>query len=285
MNEEDGFRPNEFHHALDTELAALTAPALGDLVGLAAKGGRRKRRLRAAGAAVGSVTAVAALALLVGSLGTGPAQSTTAGPATGLGPAAAPAAVSASPSASATPTAQADPLVPVTAASLLDAVVKSLPAGLTADNFRANQAKYPIVDGIGYPAVFAYVNTSAGVGRIGVGAFQSDPEQPACLAGTHGKITTVCSTSPTGDVVEVDTNPTNCIQTTRVTVHRPQNLGVAIDISSCLNWTNGQNPPAVPALTQEQAVALASSPLIGTSMPSAFVAAANAKYPALPAPQ
>ncbi|MFJ9520099.1 hypothetical protein ACIRPK_17805 [Kitasatospora sp. NPDC101801] len=283
MNEEDGFRPNEFHHALDTELAALTAPALGDLVGLAAKGGRRKRRLRAAGAAFGSVTAVAALAVLVGSLGTGPAQSTVAGPA--IGPAAAPASVAASPSAPATPAAQADPLVPVTAASLLDAVVKSLPAGLTADTFRANQAKYPIVDGIGYPAVFAYVNTSAGVGRISVGAFQSDPEEPACLAGTQGRITTVCSTSPAGDVVEVETNPTNCIQATRVTVHRPQNLGVAIDISSCLNWTNGQNPPAVPALTQEQAVALASSPLISTSMPSAFVAAANAKYPELPQPQ
>ncbi|MFD0569268.1 hypothetical protein ACFQ0T_08305 [Kitasatospora gansuensis] len=83
-------------------------------------------------------------------------------------------------------------------------------------------------------------------------------------------------------MVEVETNPTNCIQATRVTVYRPQNLAVAIDISSCLGKTT---EPAVPALTKEQAVALASNPLIGTTMPSAFVAAANAKYPALPEAQ
>ncbi|WP_457031545.1 hypothetical protein [Kitasatospora sp. P5_F3] len=283
MNEEDGFRPNEFHHTLDTELAALTTPPLGDLVGLAARGGRRKRRLRAAGAAFGSVTAVAALAVLVGSLGTGTAQSTVAGPA--IGPAAGPAAVvaSASSSASATPTAQADPLVATTAASLLDAVVKSLPAGLTADNFRANQATVPIVDNRGYPSVFAFVHTPAGIGRIGVSVYQTDPEQQRlCFAGTHGDTSTTCSTSPAGDVVEVETNSGNCIQATRVAVHRPQNLAVSIDISSCLGKSTEL---AVPALTQEQAVALASSPLIGTSMPSAFVAAANAKYPALPEAQ
>ncbi|KQV04519.1 MULTISPECIES: hypothetical protein [unclassified Kitasatospora] len=284
MSEEVDFRPDGFHRALDSELATLTAPPLGDLVGLAARGGRRKRRLRAAGAALGSVTAVAALAVLVGSLGTGPAQSTAVGPAAGP-PAAAPASGSATPEApsSATPSpvvTPAAPQVPATTAALLAAVVQSLPAGYTTDHHAADPPES------GASSIFAYVNTPTGTGRISVAAYI--PEEPApCTPGPSRYIATntvSCTTSPAGDVVEVEVNPSNCMQATDVRVHRPGGFEVSVTISDCLNWDGAKNPHAVPALTHQQAVALASSPLIGTTMPASFVEAANAKYPALPTP-
>lgn len=275
-NEEVEFRPDGFHLALDAELSALTAPPLGGVVGLATQRGRRQRRWRIAGAAVGSVTAVAAtVALLAGTLGTGSPAPAAVGPAAVLTTPSNPASPSASPS----PSATVDPLVPSTASALLDAVVRSMPAGLTTDHHAANQA-----DGTEGPAVFAYVNTPSGTGRISVGAYRDEVDMGPCRTGTWGSGTTTCSTSPAGDVVEVQTNSTNCIQATRVTVHRPGGLNVGIDISSCLNSDGTKNPPAVPALTQEQAVALASSPLIDLRMPASFVEAANAKYPALPSP-
>ncbi|BFV56193.1 hypothetical protein KCMC57_up12970 [Kitasatospora sp. CMC57] len=274
-NEEVDFRPDGFHDVLDSELGTLGAPPLGDLVGEATRRGRRQRRLRAAAAGVGSVTAVAVLAVLVSSLGTGPGQTSAVGPA--AGPASSAPVTSTTPTTpvSPTPVAPTGPMVPATSAALLAAVVQSLPAGLTTDHHAANPARPNAVD------VFAHVTTPAGIGRIGVSAYLT-PEggSDRCWPDPTGPMPTACSTSPAGDVVEVQTNPRNCIQATRITVHRPT-FNVAVDISSCLR-TEAEH--AVPALTEQQAVALASSPLVGLTMPSSFVEAANAKYPALPSP-
>lgn len=341
MNEEVDFRPEEFHHALDSELAALDAPPLVGLVGLAAQRGRRQRRWRTAGAVAGSVTAVAVTAgLLAGALGGGGTRTTEAG-AAGRAAVAVPSSPSASPSnsvepsssveptgsaapsgsaapagppvpsASATPTrpatpaasgsprasgaaglpsgaptpapapSKADPLVPTTAASLLAAVLQSLPAGLTTDHYAANPGHTPIGGPVDYPAVFSYVNTAGGTGRISVSAYQADSPMTCGSTAT----TVHCFTDAAGELVQVETIPGNCIQHSIVTVQRRDGFSVGVTVSSCLNWDGSQNPPAVPALTQDQAVALASSPLIGTRMPASYVLRADAKYPNLSSPQ
>ncbi|MGF1426969.1 hypothetical protein [Kitasatospora sp. LaBMicrA B282] len=63
---------DEFSTSLEEELATLSPPPLGDLVGQAARRGRRIRRVRMIGGAAASVAAVATVAALLGTLGSGP---------------------------------------------------------------------------------------------------------------------------------------------------------------------------------------------------------------------
>ncbi|WP_035842026.1 hypothetical protein [Kitasatospora azatica] len=307
MNEEVEFHSDEFHSTLATELAALGAPPLGDLVGQATRRGRRQRRWRTGAALAGSVAAVGVTAaLLVGTLGAaggngkqpnelaaaaGPsaaaspgtagsaAASTTPGPA---GSASASAAGSAAPSA--TPSADPGPLVEASPAGLLAAVLNSLPDGVTTDHYAANP-KRTLPDGsVLTPAVRTFVNTPSGTGQIIVTAYKDDPDNPLnCKPSPKGSpFVDTCLQDAKGNLVQVETNSTNCIQATAITVRRADGVDVRIDIGSCLASDSGKNPPAVPALTQDQAVALADNPAIGLTMPKAFVEGADAKYPNLP---
>ncbi|MBB4928828.1 hypothetical protein [Kitasatospora kifunensis] len=146
--------------------------------------------------------------------------------------------------------------------------MQSLPTGLAADHFEANQ---PSADDP-YPSVFAQVQTPNGTGQIGVSMYPSNG--PLNCSGDS-----TCHTDPAGDLVQVQHEAGNCIQDTIVTVQRREGFALAIQISSCLF---AGNVPAVPALTQDQAVALASNPAIRAKMPASYVQAANTQYPDLP---
>jgi hypothetical protein len=275
-NEDSGFRPEEFHHSLDTELAALGAPALGDVVGVAAQRGRRQRRWRAVGAVTGSVTAVAvAASLLVGVLGNGSAQPTQLGAAAAVtaspsdSPAAAPAA---SGDASSAPTGS---LVADSPAALLDAVLHALPAGLSTDHYSAKQGDPATPN----PSVSLNVKTAQGTSALSVAAYKS--QYSFCQPGDWpASYSYHCSTTPSGEQFEVVSNPAACWQHSIIVVRRHDGVDVAVWQPNCdaAGVTSPNNPP----LTQEQAVALADNPAISYQMPASFVQAANAKYPNLP---
>ncbi|TQF03126.1 hypothetical protein E6W39_13775 [Kitasatospora acidiphila] len=291
---------DEFSSALSEELSGLSEPPIGDLVGQAARRGRRIRRFRAAGATVAVAAVATVAALLTGSLG-GPGHSD----AQQVGVAAAPssgAPSSARPSASTTPSNSAPPtaapsassptsppsssasasgsggsLVQTTTASLLAAVVKALPAGMTTDHYQADPPQPPVTLD---PSVFLYLHSGGETGRIGVSPFKADTV-PACQVpdGEHD-VTIRCYTDPAGDQVQVLTNTGNCIQHNTVIVYRRDGIGVGIDLSSC--FKNSPDGSAALVLSQDQAIALATNPLIDVKMPESFVQTANATYPNLP---
>ncbi|MGF1427507.1 hypothetical protein [Kitasatospora sp. LaBMicrA B282] len=172
------------------------------------------------------------------------------------------------PSTTAAAPANSGPMVPVTAPALLAAVVQALPAGLRADHFEVGPASATDP----YPSVFAQVHTPAGTGQIGVSMYPSNGPLTCSDAGT-------CHTDSAGEPVQVQHEAGNCIQNTVVTVQRHEGFTLQVQISSCLF---AGNVPAVSALTQDQAVALAGDPAITTRMPASFVRAAGARYPDLP---
>ncbi|MCX4746283.1 hypothetical protein OG455_12220 [Kitasatospora sp. NBC_01287] len=270
-NENVGFRPDEFHQSLATELAGTSAPPLGDLVTLAAQRGRRQRRWRTLGAVTGSVTAAAvAASLLVGVLDSGPAQRTeltaaaTGSPSAAAAPASVPAAATAS-----------DQLVADTPAALLDAVVSALPAGLTTDTYSAKLGDPATPN----PSVTLNVHSQHGTAVLQVAAYKSQYDfcQPGDWPAGYSYH---CSTTAGGEQYEVVSNPAACWQHSLVVLRRHDGVDVAVWMPNCTD-APGVTSPHVPPLTQDQALALAATAAISDRMPAAFVQAADAKYPNL----
>ncbi|MDH6117186.1 hypothetical protein [Kitasatospora sp. GAS204B] len=299
-NESDGFRPDEFHHALDTELAALNGPPLGDVVTLATQRGRRQRRRRTVGAVTGSVTAVAvAASVLVGVLGSGPAhRAELSAAAAGTPSASATPSAAGTPSSSATPSAPGAPsvvtasptpgapsasaatssgvLVPDSPAGLLDAVLHALPSGLSTDNYSAKLGGSQSPS----PYVSLNVHTAQGTAQLEVAAFKS--QYSFCQPGDWpAGYSYRCSTTPSGEQFEVVSNPAACFQHSIIVLRRHDGVDVTVWMPNCTGAA-GITSPAVAPLTQEQALALAGTPAINYLMPASFVQAADAKYPDLP---
>ncbi|GAA1958694.1 hypothetical protein [Kitasatospora viridis] len=306
---------DEFSSSLREELSRLSEPPIGDLVGQAARQGRRIRRFRTIGAtaAVAAVATVTALfsGQLVGSghtgaQGIGPAApvgaSVSASPNTSATPSAAPSTTpgaSAAPSAGATPdagsasptpgggqgssapagvpastpaAAGSDALVKSTPASLLAAVVQSLPSGITTDHYYGDAPQPPITLD---PSVNLYLHSGGKTGRIGVSAYKADTPSSCTTPEGETGVSATCSTDAAGEFVNVLSNPSNCIQNTTVTVYRHDGIAVSVDLSTCLdNSARGTSTP----LTQAQAVTLADSTLLNVVMPSSFVKAADTQY-------
>ncbi|WP_327071343.1 hypothetical protein [Kitasatospora sp. NBC_01302] len=230
-------------------------------------GGHRSGHAAAGATPAGPPSAPATPSTALSSPTASPAPGDTATAAGSPSPTGGAATGPAVPSTAATP-APSGPLVPVTAPALLAAVVQALPTGLTADHFEAD----PPSTNDPYPSVYAQVHTPDGTGQLGVSMYPSTGALTCPDTGT-------CPTDPAGDPVQVQHEPGNCIQNTVITVQRHEGFTLAVQISSCLL---AGNTPAVPALTQDQATALAGNPALTTKMPASYVQSANAQYPHLP---
>ncbi|WP_035794138.1 hypothetical protein [Kitasatospora mediocidica] len=260
----------DFRSDLSDELSALAPPPLGDIVGAAASRGRRTRRLRAVSAVVGSAVAMAGVAVLLG----GP-LSTAGGSTVPVSAAAAPL-----PSSSATPNAApnagakpAEAQVPISGAALLAAVLPLLPPGATS-HLAANTQEPDSKGKNPTTSVQIEVTTPAGTGMVRV--FTGKPDQPMFCPKSD------CSTDAAGQKVMVDHLADNCIEHTSVSVRRPDGTAVQVLSSSCLAFDGKSNAPGTVVLTDAQAVALATNPLINDSMTPSEGAAAAAQYPSLP---
>ncbi|MFI9269666.1 hypothetical protein ACIGXM_02905 [Kitasatospora sp. NPDC052896] len=278
----DGFRT-----ALDDELLALTPPPLGDVVGAAAQRGRRIRRLRVISTAAASVVALATLTALL----TGPLDPATR--SRELGAAAGPSVVAGQPSPAPTPTptptptpsdtptaspsaSQAGPVAAAdaTGAAVLQAVLNLLPKGVTPSHLAANDAS---VNGneITETGAQVYLTSAAGTGMIRVDVGKGDGGD-LCARGA------TCYRDSRGQQVSVLTLPGNCVQSLVVTVEHSDHSVVMISVASCLAWDGSANRPGVPALTADQATAIAGDPTLTAMMPAEYIARANALFGGVP---
>ncbi|WP_327066710.1 hypothetical protein [Kitasatospora sp. NBC_01302] len=259
MNDEFEELPDdEFRFTLSTELAALTPPPLGDLVAQATHLGRRQRRRRTFTAVAGSVTAVAAIASLLAFwplAGGGPGRTVQQ-------PAAA---------APSSPEPSTSGLVPADGPALLAAALNALPIGGQSGNYTTYSGPNALMTRLD-------LTTTQGTGLV-----QVTLSSGSLTCGSTAD--TACGTSPDGDRYQVVKTTGNCIESTLVTVQRPNNLLVSIQLGTCLSWDPQKqvNPPGIEVLTVEQAIAMAQAPGFATEMPVGFVQAADAKYPNLPA--
>lgn len=247
----------DFGKDLDEELSSLDAPPLGDLVGEAVRQGRRVRRRRAVGAVVGSALAVAGTALLLG----GPLRPHSGG----AGPSAVVAADVPSPS----------PVVrqPVTGAALLAAVAGVVPDGLRTGGYAAQTDG---VNGAQVTGAQVYLTGPAGTGMIRV--FVTSGESEASCFTTES-----CRRDDRGQQVVVDHMKGNCVQDVVVTSRHHDGTVVQVNVATCLAWTEAEgNKPTAPALTEQQAIALAGDPALSVWMTAEEGLRAKAAYPDLP---
>ncbi|WP_441248059.1 hypothetical protein [Kitasatospora sp. McL0602] len=268
---------DEFRSVLDDELSLLSQPPLGDLVGTAARRGRRVRHFRMAAGAAASVAALSLVTALVTGSGNSPTQPEP------LGVAAAPSAAAGATSgasqapadrAPAVASASAGAQVDTTSAALLAAVLDALPGQPKTDH-------YGVVSGT-RPGAQAYLNSSRGTGMLRVFLAGKSGKPLSCdPQPLPGKLVPVCSTDARGQQVVVVTIPDNCVENVSVEVRHTDGTIVQAVLSSCLEWDGRTNPPGVRPLTTEQAIALAGDPSISTRMDSDYVQAAAQRFPAL----
>ncbi|MET8231126.1 hypothetical protein ABZS77_10660 [Micromonospora sp. NPDC005298] len=86
---------------------------------------------------------------------------------------------------------------------------------------------------------------------------------------------------PAPGTVELTEMPDDCVAAKRVTVHHYAGLQIDVLISSCLAGDGIGSPAAVPALSVEEAVEIASNPLWGTELPADIVAAGTKRFSTL----
>lgn len=261
---------NDFRTDLGDELSMLSAPPLGDIVGAAARSGRKVRRVRRVGSVVGSAVALTAVVALAGG-----ALGNTGGHTAELSAAAGPAA--SSPAAPAAPAPAAANLVPTNGKVVLAAVLKTLPAGVKTGNYAVdNAAKVGKV--IHQDMAQTYVTTAAGTGMVRVFLSPAEPGQKVspCTAPDE------CLKDSKGEQVYVSHHADNPVQNTLVTVAHADGSSVMVQLSTVLAWDGTKNPAGIVALTVDQAVAVASDPALSTTVDPAAVAAANAQFPSVP---
>jgi hypothetical protein len=265
----------ELRTLMRSELSAERPPPLGDLVGTAMRDGRRIRRIRRLGA-FGAGTAVAGVVALAATLsgpfgvGGGGVQAPAAAPAP---PSAAPSPpvleVPPRPGAPATPEATASRVridvnrgrgrqMTATSAAMLELLTRLLPAGRTSD--------YGVATGDDLH-VQLYLDRGRGPGMIRVSMSRGAP--PAGYGSDMAQLT-------------IDHLADNCIQSTVVDAFRPDGTIVQVDVATCLAWDGKQNKPAGPALTAQQAAAIAVDPRWGMTMDADLVVTGAKRFPSLP---
>jgi hypothetical protein len=248
-----------FHDRLAEELAGEPEPPLGDLVTGALRQGRRLRFVRRAKI---TASALAAIALLVAGLALG-------GHAFGPGRVPTAAHLTMSP---ATPGVPPGPLVPATPAAIAYRLQQLLP-GRHFTHLRHD-------GGVALELEF-YLDTPNGPGRLNLSVTHGSVAY-GCPQGD--RVTTACTPGSDGMYTQVVRIPDNCIQSLSVDVDHGNGTVVQLDVSTCLDWNGTANPAGHSALTQEQAIAVASDPGLGTMMSATLVHAGNARFPSLAVP-
>jgi len=254
---------------LRAELLAERPPPLGDVVGDAARAGRRIRRNRrvgtfGAGLAAAGIVAAAA----IGFAGRG----VTPAPRPGM-PAAAALSPGSVPPVAATPTAAAATRtltvlsgtqraggiqMKATSAAMLRLLATLLPAGRTS---------HYAVAADDHLHVQLYLDDGAGPGMVRVSV--SRPPAATGRPPTRGATATVTVTHI----------PENCVQDTVVDAAWPDGTVVQVDVATCLAWDGVRNPPARRALTEAQAVRIAADPRWGVTMDRQLIVLGAQQFP------
>lgn len=252
---------------LAAELAGLPEPPLGDLVDGALRQGKRLRlvrRARIAGASLAAMAVVIAGFLLHDRL-TREIPTAASVPVLTTAPLS-PAATWPSPA----PVIEqpAGPTLPTTHAALFFRLRALLP-GLVivpVSSSPTHTLRFYLDRGHGFGMVFLQLETNDQIGGC-----QSAPDWS-------------CGTGPNGVRTRVITNPTNCVQSTSVSVDHGNGVVVTLDVATCMPWNGTTNPPCQPALTTGEAIAIAADPSWGARMSAPLVEAANSEFSYLATP-
>ena len=161
---------------------------------------------------------------------------------------------------------------PVTPAAVVYRLQQLLPAGPTSGFAGSDQ---DAVSGQ------IYLDQGQGPGMVRLEVTTRSADGPDCA--TSDGIVVTCEHLPDGDTAVVQHMPSNCVQSLTVAVDHPGGAHVLLSVATCLAWNGTTNPPSAPALTQDQAVRIADDPGWGLTMNAALVAAAQQKFPQLPA--
>jgi hypothetical protein len=253
---------------LRADLSCERPPPLGDLVGAAIRDGRRirrKQRIRRIGAGLLAIAAAAAALVLVGDGGVANRRYPPAEAADVISPQSVPPALPVPPN-----TAEARTLTirsgtttadgsreKATSAAMLHLLTQLLPPGRTTHLGVAPEDDLQVQ---------LYLDDGAGPGIVRVGVGKNGP---------------IGAEPPGGATVRVTIShmPDNCLQGTVVDAAWPDGTLVQVDVASCLDPAG---PPTTPALTDEQAVRVATDPRWGVTMDAALVAAGAKQFPTLP---
>jgi hypothetical protein len=249
---------------LAAELAEQPEPPLGDLVFDSLRQGKRLRLVRRAGIAGSALAAVAVFVVgLV--LGAHLIGGTSVPPATH---APSPLLTTAPPTTTTSGIAQpAGPKSPTTLAAMAYRFAQLVPGGQLTSLYHSDPNNP-------YALQFR-LDRGHGAGEVQI---DIAPNTPLGTCPIGGGLTCQNETAPGGAPAQVIGNSTNCVETTSVSVDHGGGLVVTIYEATCLPWNGTTNPPCPPALTSQEAIAIAADPSWGTQMPSSLVAAADAKY-------
>lgn len=256
---------------LAAELAEQPEPPLGDLVFDSLRQGKRLRLVRRAGIAGSALVAVAVLAVGVVLGGHLIGGTTHTPPASG---APSPLLTTASPTPTTTGIAQpAGPRSPTTLAAMAYRFRQLVPGGGVMSNYYHSDPNDP------YFLRF-YLSRDHGPGQVQI-EIATNSSVSTC---SPGDSTCHDQFGPDGARVQVISNSGNCVETTSVSVDHGNGVVVTIYVATCLPWNGSTNPPCPPALTAEEAIAIAADPSWGPRMSSLLVAAGNAQFPSLAIP-
>jgi hypothetical protein len=248
---------DEFRSMLTAELAEADPPPLGDLAEASVRQGRRMRTWRRV--RDGGVAAVAVLAVAGGAVG-------VSGAVGGAGSHHDRGTVAAAPAA-------APGTVPATPEGMMELLTSLLPPGTTSG----------YAYGAGELAVQAYLDRGHGAGMLRVTMTQGSPGSlmnPG--TGEDGVEVGVPHRVAGGDIVRIDRIPSNCVQSTVVYVQHTDGVIVMVELGSCLAWNGHTNPPGTTALTDDEAVALASDSRWNPHMDVSLVTQGAVDFPHLP---
>jgi len=250
---------HDLRSVLDAELDAQAEPDAEDLAVLALRRGRRMRRRRRAVKLAGA-TGAAAVILGVFVLAPGHGRPSTALTAV---PAARPSSTA---SSSLAPSGSPAALADATPAGLLQEVVDLLPkVGITDP-----------VDGAvmsdGSLFVQATVNAAKGPWMFRVWVVMGAAQDPNPKLGETGR------TLPDGTRLVFGGLPSNCAEHRYVVAYRTDGSVASVRIANCLAWDGTGNAPAVPQMTDSQAIALVTDPALGVTLNRAVVEAGNVRY-------
>ncbi|MGC9670611.1 hypothetical protein ACNTMW_29205 [Planosporangium sp. 12N6] len=268
---------------LDEELARQQPPPLAGLIEDSIRQGRRIRRVRTVGRAGATVMAVLVVAVagwrlspqVLGPTADRPPTIASASPSAAPSPGnrtppspgnrtPGPGSPATSPPTVPSPNGAVD-RAPATPAALMALLTGLLPSGTTSHLSGSTQ---------GDISVQLYLDDGRGPGMLRVAVRSGSLSAGQCTPAA-------CRQLPDGGRAVVTRHADNCVQSLLVDVDRGAGSVVEVQVSSCLAWDGTATPAGRMALTEEQAIAVASDPRWGTEMDAALVQAGQRDFPQL----
>ncbi|MGW3786494.1 hypothetical protein ACWD5Z_18070 [Micromonospora chokoriensis] len=151
-------------------------------------------------------------------------------------------------------------LLTTTPQAALELLTRLLPEGKTGGyaNLRSSGA------GDGMPYIQLHLDRGEGPGMLRLSIYQDR-----------------LGDNPAPGTVELTEIPDNCVQNKMVTVYHRDGLQIDLMISTCLSWEGKGTSPAPPALSVEEAIAIAANPTWGTRLPADLVRSGAKRFASL----